>query len=59
MDGAPILYIEIAQNKAYTALFGGGLPIKVGGAIVGATGVSGGTAQNDVDCVQAAIGVVK
>jgi uncharacterized protein GlcG (DUF336 family) len=22
MDGAPILSIEIAQNKAYTALFG-------------------------------------
>src|SRR5437588_11474191 len=22
MDGAPILYIEMAQNKAYTALFG-------------------------------------
>jgi uncharacterized protein GlcG (DUF336 family) len=89
MDGAPILSIEIAQNKAYTALFGfptqdffnfiqgdpsllagipqaarvaaygGGLLIKVGGAIVGATGVSGGTVQNDVDCVQAPLGVVK
>jgi uncharacterized protein GlcG (DUF336 family) len=35
------------------------LPIKVGGAIVGATGVSGGTVQNDVDRVQAALGVVK
>jgi uncharacterized protein GlcG (DUF336 family) len=89
MDGAPILSIEIAQNKAYTALFGfstqdffnfiqgdpsllagipqvarvaaygGGLPIKVDGAIVGAIGVSGGTVQNDVDCAQAALGVVK
>ena len=89
MDGAPILSIEIAQNKAYTAPFGlptrdffnfiqgnpsllagipqvarvaaygGGLPIKVDGAIVGAIGVSGGTVQNDVDCAQAALGVVK
>jgi len=89
MDGAPILSIEIAQNKAYTALFGlptqdffnfiqgnpsllagipqvarvaaygGGLPIKVDGAIVGAIGVSGGTVQNDVDCAQAALGVAK
>ena len=89
MDGAPILSIEIAQNKAYTALFGvptqdffnfiqgdpsllagipqvarvaaygGGFPIKVDGAIVGAIGVSGSTVQNDVDCAQAALGVVK
>jgi len=89
MDGAPILSIEIAQNKAYTALFGlptqdffnfiqgnpsllagipqvarvaaygGGLPIKVDGAIVGAIGVSGSTVQNDVDCAQAALGVAK
>lgn len=89
MDGAPILSIEIAQNKAYTALFGfptqdffnfiqgdpsllagipqlprvaaygGGFPIKIDGAIVGAIGVSGGTVQNDVDCAQAALSLVK
>ena len=87
MDGAPILSIEIAQNKAYTALFGvstqdffdfiqrdpsllagvptltrvaawgGGLPIKVNGEVVGAIGVSGAPAvQNDIDCARAAIG---
>ena len=86
MDGAPILSIEIAQNKAYTALFGvptqdffdfiqrdpsllagiptlarvaaygGGLPIKVDGELVGAIGVSGApTVQNDIDCARAAI----
>jgi uncharacterized protein GlcG (DUF336 family) len=89
MDGAPILSIEIAQNKAYTALFGiptqdffnfiqgepsllagvpqaarvaaygGGFPVKVDGAIVGAIGVSGGTMQNDIDCAEAALGVLK
>jgi len=89
MDGAPILSIEIAQNKAYTALFGvstqdffdfirrdpsllagvptltrvaawgGGLPIKVNGEVVGAIGVSGAPAvQNDIDCARAAIGLV-
>ena len=89
MDGAPILSIEIAQNKAYTALFGfptqdffnfiqndpsllagiptlarvaaygGGLPIKVDGEIVGAIGVSGAPAvQNDVDCAQAALALL-
>jgi uncharacterized protein GlcG (DUF336 family) len=89
MDGAPILSIEIAQNKAYTALFGfptqdffnfiqndpsllagiptlarvaaygGGLPIKVDGEIVGAIGVSGApTVQNDIDCAGAALALV-
>ena len=89
MDGAPILCIEMAQNKAYTALFGfptqdffnfiqgdpsllagiptlahvaawgGGFPIKVGGEIVGAIGVSGAPAvQNDVDCARAALALV-
>ena len=89
MDGAPIPTIEIAQNKAYTALFGvstqdffnfiqgdpsllagiptlrrvaaygGGLPIKVDGEIVGAIGVSGAPAvQNDIDCATAALALL-
>ena len=89
MDGAPLPTIEMAQNKAYTALFGvstqdffnfiqgdpsllagvptlsrmaawgGGLPIKVNGELVGAIGVSGAPAvQNDVDCASAALALV-
>jgi uncharacterized protein GlcG (DUF336 family) len=89
MDGAPISTIEMAQNKAYTALLGvstqdffnfiqgdpsllagipalsrvaargGGFPIKVGGEVVGAIGVSGApTVQNDVDCARAALELV-
>jgi uncharacterized protein GlcG (DUF336 family) len=88
MDGAPILCIEMAQNKAYTALFGvstdffnfiqgdqsllagiptlarvaawgGGVPIKVNGEVVGAIGLSGApTVQNDVDCARAALALV-
>src|SRR6202040_4130170 len=89
MDGAPILCIEMAQNKAYTALFGvstqdffnfiqgdpsllagmptlarvaawgGGLPIKGDGEIVGAIGLGGGPpGQNDVDCASAALALV-
>jgi uncharacterized protein GlcG (DUF336 family) len=63
MDGAPFLSIEIAQNKAYTALFGvstqDGFPIKVGGEVVGAIGVSGApTVQHDVDCAKAALALV-
>ena len=89
MDGASIPTIEIAQNKAYTALFGvstqdffnfiqgdpsllagiptlarvaawgGGVPIKVNGKVVGAIGLSGApTVQNDVDCARAALALV-
>jgi uncharacterized protein GlcG (DUF336 family) len=89
MDGSPILCIEMAQNKAYTALFGvstqdffnfiqadpsllagiptlarvaawgGGVPIKVNGEVVGAIGLSGApTVQNDVDCARAALALV-
>jgi uncharacterized protein GlcG (DUF336 family) len=89
LDRAPILSIEIAQNKVYTALFGvptqdffdfiqrdpsllagiptlarvaaygGGLPIKVDGELVGAIGVSGApTVQNDIDCARAALALV-
>jgi uncharacterized protein GlcG (DUF336 family) len=89
MDGAPLPTIEMALNKAYTALFGistqeffnfiqsdpsllagiptlarmaawgGGVPIKVDGEIVGAIGLSGApTVQNDVDCARAALALV-
>jgi uncharacterized protein GlcG (DUF336 family) len=70
MDGASMPTIEIAQKKAYTALFGvstlsrvaawgGGFPITVNGEIVGAIGVSGAPAvQNDVDCARAALALV-
>src|SRR6202043_462111 len=89
MDGASVPTIEIAQNKAYTALFGvstqeffnfiqgdpsllaglptlarvaawgGGVPIKVNGEVIGAIGVSGAPAvQNDVDCARAALALV-
>jgi uncharacterized protein GlcG (DUF336 family) len=40
------------------AAYGGGLPIKIDGEIVGAIGVSGGTVQNDIDCAKAALALV-
>jgi len=89
MDGAPLMCEEIAQSKAFTALFGlptdqfynalkgepslvaglfnrpriaafgGGLPIKIGNEIVGAIGVSGATAEQDIECAQAALDLIK
>jgi uncharacterized protein GlcG (DUF336 family) len=85
MDGAPVVSIGVAQNKAYTALlglpsgdlyhalagdpallagvqhtprmavFGGGLPIVIDGALVGAVGVGGGSVEQDIDCAKAAV----
>lgn len=88
MDGAPLISIEVAQNKAYTALlgapsqdffnrikedpallagvphiprivtFGGGLPIRLDGAVAGGIGVSGGSVEQDIACAQAAIDAI-
>ncbi len=85
MDGAPLISIQIAQDKAYTAVgfgipshgwydfikddgplalgapsgidrlvvFGGGYPIVVGEALVGAIGVSGGHYSEDMQVAEA------
>lgn len=34
---------------------GGGLPITIGGEVVGGVGVSGGTAEQDVECAKAGL----
>jgi uncharacterized protein GlcG (DUF336 family) len=87
MDGAPLLSVQVAQDKAYTAVgfgmgtdawhdfvkddpplamgavtgidrlivFGGGYPIKVGEAVVGAIGVSGGHYSQDMEVARAGL----
>jgi uncharacterized protein GlcG (DUF336 family) len=35
-------------------IFGGGFPLKAGGAIIGGIGVSGGSVEQDMECAQAA-----
>ncbi len=46
-------------HRPRIAAFGGGLPIKIGNAVVGAIGVSGGTAEQDIQCARAALDLVK
>ncbi|EWY37842.1 hypothetical protein N825_09680 [Skermanella stibiiresistens SB22] len=89
MDGAPLLAIQVAVNKAKTAagfgipthvwhdfikddaplalgaphipdlvVFGGGYPIKVDDAMIGAIGVSGGHYSDDMKVAEAALAVV-
>ena len=87
MDGADLVGIRLAQDKAYTALvnrmstadlapivqpgtefygydsvaggrmivFAGGMPLERGGVLVGAVGVSGGSAAEDQRAVEAAV----
>jgi len=86
MDGAALLSVDIAQDKAYTAaafgistdawfefikadppllhgivktprliVFGGGYPLRVGEAVVGAIGVSGGHYEQDMVVAQAGV----
>ena len=38
-------------------VFGGGLPIKSEGYLIGGIGVSGGTVEEDIQCAQAALDV--
>jgi uncharacterized protein GlcG (DUF336 family) len=90
MDGAPLISIQIAQDKAYTAagfgipsaawhdfikddpplaagatsgidrlvVFGGGIPIRVDGTVVGAIGVGGGHYSEDVAVAEAALAIL-
>lgn len=90
MDGAPLLSVQVAQDKAYTAaasgrstdewydfikdepalalgapagierliVFGGGIPLLAGGAIVGAVGVSGAHYARDMEIAAAAVRVM-
>ncbi len=90
MDGAPLLSVQVAQDKAYTAvgfglstdawydfikddeplrlgapsgiarlvIFGGGYPITIDGALVGAIGVSGGHYSQDMEVSQAGLSVL-
>jgi uncharacterized protein GlcG (DUF336 family) len=90
MDGAPLISVQIAQDKAYTAagfgipshgwydfikddgplalgatagidrlvVFGGGYPVTVDGAVVGAIGVSGGHYSEDMAVAEAGLAVL-
>ncbi|MEE6176957.1 GlcG/HbpS family heme-binding protein [Mycobacterium sp. 050134] len=91
MDGAPLLGMSIARDKAHTVtafgglathelfdlikddpavlqgivktagliVFGGGVAVRCGGQLVGAVGVSGGTAEQDLLIARAGAAVVR
>jgi uncharacterized protein GlcG (DUF336 family) len=54
VPGSPTFGIHIT-NGGHFSIIGGGLPVFVGGEIVGGIGVSSGTAEQDLICAEAAI----
>lgn len=52
--GAPLFGIQ-ETNKGQVVIFGGGVPVKVDGQIIGAVGASGGSVEQDVAVAEAAV----
>ncbi len=42
-------------NSGHFSIIGGGLPVVIDGAVLGAIGVSSGTATQDIECAEAAV----
>ncbi|WP_375382997.1 heme-binding protein [uncultured Sphingomonas sp.] len=56
-SGKPLFGID-STNHGKVVIFGGGVPIKSGGAVIGGVGASGGTFDQDVEVVEAAAAVL-
>ncbi len=53
-SGKPLFGID-STNHDKVVIFGGGIPIKMGGVVVGAVGASGGTVDQDIKVAEAAV----
>jgi uncharacterized protein GlcG (DUF336 family) len=54
VEGDPLLHMGLNQRPRLV-MFGGGLPLKDGEALIGGIGVSGGSAEQDEACAQAGL----
>jgi uncharacterized protein GlcG (DUF336 family) len=52
--GAPFYGMETSHRQAMV-VFAGGIPIEIGGTVIGAVGVAGGTLDNDVAVAQTVV----
>lgn len=53
-SGKPLFGID-STNHEKVVIFGGGVPIKMGDAVIGAVGASGGTVDQDIDVAEAMV----
>jgi uncharacterized protein GlcG (DUF336 family) len=53
-SGRPLFGIQ-QSNAGQVVIFGGGIPVIVGGSVVGAVGTSAGTVEQDIAVAEAAI----
>jgi ATP:cob(I)alamin adenosyltransferase len=54
--GQPLYGIE-STNQGRLVIFGGGFPLKKGGKLMGAIGISGGSVEQDIEVARAAVAV--
>lgn len=54
---APLFGIE-QSNEGKIVIFGGGLPVHLNGAIIGAVGTSAGTVEQDIAVARAAVSAI-
>ena len=57
-SGNPLFGIQ-ESNEGKVVIFGGGIPVRHGGSVVGAVGASAGTVEQDVEVAEAAIAALK
>ncbi|RWL48431.1 MAG: heme-binding protein [Mesorhizobium sp.] len=55
--GAPLFGIE-QSNGGRVVIFGGGVPVRVAGEIIGAVGASAGTVEQEISVAQAAVAAI-
>lgn len=55
--GKPLFGIE-QSNAGRVVIFGGGIPVIVGGNVIGAVGASAGTIEQDIAVAQAAVDAI-
>ena len=53
-SGKPLFGID-STNHEKVVIFGGGVPIKMADAVIGAVGASGGTVDQDIDVAEAMV----
>jgi uncharacterized protein GlcG (DUF336 family) len=56
--GAPLFGLHATAGGRFV-IFGGGVPIRIDGVVVGAIGVSGAAVDQDVACAEAALAVAE